>query len=248
MPQEPNNQWGQQATAQPLSDNAIQSLQGYPTGSSHPLNQGCNGDSANGVTQTATFNGTTEMAGTTAGTMKSFVIGSDYTAKCMSRFGAQDMAGNVSSYVSDEMFSVSNTSGTGGESTLDQGNRDFVGYNFDGVTGPGGSTYSSGAWNFNLMKDSAVNFLAPLGLAMVGTDGGNALAIGTALELTRLHDDVIQLALGWEGTDTRAPVTGGNWGAWSGRFTIDFYSSQQGDFAVEYVGASQSFRCALPAQ
>jgi hypothetical protein len=73
----------------------------YDTAANHlTTNGGCNTNSATGLT--CNFP-TGDCAGDNSGDIQDVVIGSVSTKNCVSRFGAQDMVGNVNQWVSDQI-------------------------------------------------------------------------------------------------------------------------------------------------
>jgi hypothetical protein len=164
-------------------------------------------------------------------------------------------------------------------SNIDSGNRDLNGFYFDGTAGhhqgPGGSadgqvlTDMWGAIDFWKLSNGVVGgsgqmqgygagyFSAPLGIPMVGSDGGNALTIGTTISASQLQNDyfyaysdattVATDSFGSEEIEWFGPlrglVVGGYWYSWfaneSGRWSMNWSSSPWGTNG--YVG----FRCAL---
>ena len=227
-----------------LSSAQIASLQ---NGTSHPTTQACNSNTHNGVASPVGFNTAAELAGNNNGSAPgSFVLGADYTAQCVSRFGAQDLVGNVWVWESDQLASCSAGTHTcqGMNSSLDPGNKDLTfieSYNFDGVTGPGGSNTTE--WNFSTVTFGATYFSAPMGLPFVNSDHSSALLIGTAITSSKLQTDHI-----WVYTDNgivaRGAFSGGAWslGSSSGRFALFLNAAPTSTFNAG------GFRCALPAQ
>ncbi|MGK5084845.1 hypothetical protein WDW37_16275 [Bdellovibrionota bacterium FG-1] len=230
-----------------MSDSAIGTLE---SGLDHPNTHACNSNNHNGVSAVGkTFNDSGyELARSAAGAQQeSFVIGSTGTGNCISRFGAQDMVGNVMQWLSDQL---SNCIGTptftcaGITSTLDTGNTDFSGFLFDGaggVTGnhgPGGvyvTDYGLGGLVFN-----ANYYSLPLGLPLVGNDGGNAPTLNSVA--TKLQSDYFALDIATAAA--RGAAAGGywGWGGLNGRFAL----------LLQYIPAqgapSIGFRCGLPAE
>ncbi|MGK5084689.1 hypothetical protein WDW37_15450, partial [Bdellovibrionota bacterium FG-1] len=151
------------------------------------------------------------------------VTGAISTKNCSSRFGAQDMVGNVNQYVSDQIDQCnagSSHSCTGITSSVDSGNRDLNGFQFDGAGGntgnhgPGGLNngqissddgWHNGtlSWLFSVgVKNSSAGvaqgfgagyFSAPMGLPMMGDDSGNALEIGVGISTAKLQGDFFGL-------------------------------------------------------
>ncbi|MGK5083936.1 hypothetical protein WDW37_11600 [Bdellovibrionota bacterium FG-1] len=241
----------------------------------------CNTKSATGLT--CDFP-TGDCAGANVGTVKQVIIGANSTKNCSSRFGAQDMVGNVDQYMSDQLDQCnagSSHSCTGITSNIDSGNRDLNGFYFDGTAGhsqgPGGSAngqlfpggdpdgFSSGtlSWLFSVgvaggtavaQGFGAGYFSAPMGLPMVGSDGGNALAIGAGISTAKLQGDSFTLfsdgtytlpdADGTSHDDTgvlRSAVVGGATftGAPAGRWNLSLAFSRLSTWP--YLG----FRCSV---
>lgn len=126
-----------------LTDTEIDTYErGNAGATTHTTLAYCNSTSHTGLTAAA-FN-TSELAGDTGDVVRSFVIGSNGTKNCVSRFGLQDMAGNVFEWASDYIIRDANTgTGTGTQSLLDTGNGyqlgfDMNGVNFDGTIAVGG--------------------------------------------------------------------------------------------------------------
>jgi len=186
-----------------------------------------------------------------------FTIGSQGTKNCVSRFGLQDMIGNVYEYVSDQLGACDSATHTcaGISSTLDEGNRDLYGFSFDGSQAPGGGASAITDWAYESFSSTSIGsnnyasmyFSAPLGLPILTSDGGNALSIGFEIETTKLHMDKIFL-----NTDTtndipvaRAVKVGGSYGSGNaaGRWASDYTREP-----VSNTSAGSGFRCALPAE
>jgi hypothetical protein len=232
-----------------LTSEAITALQ---DGFNHPLTQACNSNGRSGVTNTA-FESNAEAAGAVSGP-STFVIGSDYTAQCVSRYGIQDLVGNVWTWVSDQVSSCSTTTHTCfvGDSPLDAGNQDMTyieSYNFDGTTGPGSTTagqtgpnYTT-SWNFWTPQFGGNYFSPPLGMPFVTNDHGNALQVGSQISTTLLHTDSISVGTD-AGVVTRGIYAGGyaTWGANSGRYALSMTAAPSQ--SVNTLG----FRCVLPAE
>jgi len=219
-----------------------------------------------GASFASTFN-SNDLSGGTGGGQGIFVLGSIETSKCVSRFGLQDYVGNVEQWVSDQLASCNETAQTciGGVSNLDGGNIDFNGFEFDGVQAPGAmtggqvaGTYGyTNSWqisNVLTMLDTsnggfgAANFSVPFGMALVGTDSGNALSIiNGAFPATKLHAAMTIVNTN-SGAFTRSMAVGGAWNFQfpnNDRFTSDF---GQADTGEGNWGPYNGFRCAVPAQ
>jgi hypothetical protein len=186
----------------------------------------------------------------------SFVIGSVGTSNCVSRFGLQDAVGNVFQWTSDQLGTCSSGSHScsGITSVLDSGNTDWNGFEFNGTQGPGGGASAWNEWNFNSPPTQGgvtpLYFSAPLGLPLVGTDGGNALQIGgssaPSISAAKFHGEHFWLYTdnGNDSPVARGSLAGGLWnfGSSSGRFALYL------GFTPSSSGSAFGFRCALPAQ
>ncbi|MCB9086034.1 MAG: fibronectin type III domain-containing protein [Bdellovibrionaceae bacterium] len=223
------------------SDSAIAS---QDVGSNLASSPGCNSSNHGGVT----MNGSsefpqTDLAGDATDTIKSVVLGADLTRECVSRFGIQDLVGNVWEWTSDQLDTCNAATDicVGGTSTLDSGNRDMLNFQFDGVQGPGGVDPVND-WTFDSESYSASNMSLPLGLPLVGNDNGNAVAINTLVN--PLHGDRIWLYTNnGNGVPARGLLVGGAWydGSNSGRWASVWSDTPTGTY--NNIGA----RCALPA-
>lgn len=222
-------------------------------GSDHSTAAGtfrCNSDTRAGVTA-AVFNSTSyELSRDSAGGPDSFTIGSVGTKNCVSRFGAQDMVGNVFELISDQISCVGSYNCNGITSALDSGNTDLNNFSFNGTQGPGGGTSSLLEYTLETIPVtlgsvtySSMYFSAPLGLPLVNSDSGNALQIGTAINSTKLHGDTISLYFG-NTTETRGLYAGGSWqrGTSAGRWEAGLKNP------TNVAGNTIGFRCALPAE
>lgn len=223
---------------------------GVEAGSDHSTSAGtfrCNSDNASGITlQTFNTSGYELYRDVTYGpsTLYGFTIGSQGTKNCISRFGAQDMIGNVYEWLSDQLGTCSAASHTctGITSTLDNGNTDLNNFQFDGSQGPGGTSLTY--WTFE--SNVGQYFSTPLGLPLMNSDGGNALLIGTSINSLMLRTDRIDL---YTDSGNGSPVARGLVAG-----LVYGYGSAAGRWAVSYsnnptIGNSTiGFRCALPAE
>lgn len=214
----------------------------------------CNSDTHTGIANAA-FNGASyELSRNATGGPDSFTIGSNGTKNCVSRFGAQDLIGNVWEWTSDQLNTCNSTTHTcvGGSSTLDGGNTDMNNISFNGTQGHGGGTSNVTEWLFETVSQTigsilySTNYFSPaLGLPLASNDSGNALQVGTAITSTKLHGDRFWIYTdNGNGTPARGLVVGGSWnggsnyGRWASLFSYTPTST------YNYLG----FRCALPAE
>jgi len=131
-----------------LSDSAIDILE---TGMNLNSTSRCNSNQASGLNSSysVTFPSTLDtLPGTSSNAIRSLRTGSTSTASCVSRFGVQDLVGNVREWTSDRIFcneddecqSVDSTNNPG--SRIDINNNDFesnglgFAYAFDEQSGP----------------------------------------------------------------------------------------------------------------
>ncbi|MGK5084839.1 hypothetical protein WDW37_16245 [Bdellovibrionota bacterium FG-1] len=233
-----------------MTDSAITTLL---SGFDHPNAHVCNSNTHNGVSAVGkTFNDSGyELVRSAASGPDSFMIGSTGTANCVSRFGAQDLGGNDWMWISDQLGSCSAAthSCSGITSPFDSGNTDWNGFQFDGLGGatgnhgPGGGAVNITGWFLNIISFNATYLSLPLGLPLVGNDGGNATTISTlGAAGAKLQYDNFALYTD-NGNATRGAYVGGpvNWGA-AGRFMLYLYQPPSN------YGSTIGFRCALPAE
>jgi len=216
-------------------------------GNSLPTLHACNTSSGNGIT-TGAFN-TTDLANATGTGPAAVILGSGSTSSCLSRFGAQDLIGNVDAFTSEQIGNC-----TGGSSwscaagtSLDSGDLDLNNLVWDGVTGgPGG--VSLGTWLFNTAPAYASKFVPTLGLPLAGTSspslGGMTIGSGSGQFNPSgfLSSEVI-----FSNATSATPIAssvGGNFqgGVNDGRFSWIL------SHPISYSAYVNGFRCALPAQ
>lgn len=223
-------------------------------GTSLPSSGYCNSNSGSGLTydNLVTPANLETITGTNAGGIKSVRTGGTSTNNCVSRYGAQDLTGNVWEWSSDQLNTCSSGTHTctAVTSALDTVNTDWNGFNFSGAIGPGGGGSNVTEWDFSAMSFSATQFLAPLGLPMVAAAASSYdyLAIGSGagqFNPTLFHGNHFWLGTdNGNGTPARGAMAGGAWdgGSLSGRFTLLLLGTPA--YTLYNVGA----RCALPAE
>jgi Fibronectin type III domain len=168
----------------------------------------------------------------TGAAIRSVRTGSSATSACVSRYGAQDMVGNVWQWTSDQISCNGATcSGVPGASnSVDTTNDDFSGLVFDGNQGPTTSNYFT---NFS----GKIQF--PIGIPIAnGAFAGDGTVARTA---TQFHNDYFWIN---PAAATYGSLVGGRWlnGSGSGRFAL--YLGFGPSSTYTFVG----FRCALPAE
>jgi hypothetical protein len=190
------------------------------------------------------------LPNTTASNHRAVRGGSIATQNCVSRYGAQDMLGNIYEWSSDQLATCSSVTHTctGQTSALDPNNTDWNGFNFNGSIGPGGGGSAVTNWLFTAMSFSATRFLVPLGLPMVTAAPAifDSLAIGSGagqFDPAKFHGDAVYL-----GTDNPngTPARGVGWGGCWENADANRFSIYMGNPAV--IDDSQGARCALPAE
>lgn len=156
------------------------------------------------------------------------------TSNCKSRYGIQDMVGNVGEWGSDEFF-CSGSNCTGITSSLDSENTFFNGFAFNGVQGQnqvGSIGYQDRPFGLNY-------FNVVLGLPIISSDG-SSLSI-TGLGTPFFHNDVMNLP---SLSGTRAASFGGRWGdgEGNGRWMTSFEN------APSALNSSLGVRCSVPVK
>ena len=225
----------------------------YQNGSNLPTTGYCNSNSGNGLTYD-NLNPPANLetlSGTLASGIKSVITGSTSTKNCVSRYGIQDLVGNVWTWNSDQLNTCSSATHTcqGMTSQLDTANHDWNGFNFDGTIGPGGGG-STTEWDFSAGSYSSTQFQTVLGLPMVAaaSSAWDFLTVGNGtgqFDSAKFHGDHFWLYTdSANGTPARGSIAGGSWssGAKSGRFAV-FMSNTPASAPIA-IG----LRCALPVQ
>lgn len=176
------------------------------------------------------------------------------TSLCQSRYGIQDMVGNVWEWTADRFSCptlVGNTCEGIGYSFQDTDygtNNEMLGFKFNGVQGPGdtrsvGGTSWEDEWLFQDQTNHAKYMNFVLGIPMVGDDNGSAVLISNFLapSSNKLHGDRFWLYPG-NGNTSRSLSLGGGWGGSSnaGRWASHWALSPTD--TVYNFGA----RCGLP--
>jgi hypothetical protein len=157
--------------------------------------------------------------------------GSSATSACVSRYGAQDLVGNVWEWSSDQI-SCGGATCVGMSAvynTVDTSNRDFEGVAFDGTQGPTTSnTFTT--WG-------KIQFPVGIPIAGAGFTGDGTVSRTAA----QLHGDFFWINVG---SSTRGTYGGSSWydGTQAGRFALAV------DDAPTVTYLVLGFRCALPAE
>ena len=161
------------------------------------------------------------------------------TRDCVSRYGIQDMVGNLIEMVSDEL-NCSGLTCNGVVSSVDPDNTDMVGFSFDGLQGPGGQAVAN--WGLRHGSYGAAYFNAVLGLPLVSNASG-AVSVSDWNALNYFSNDNYVLEI--DGSKPiRNLLLGGFWaygessqyGRWLSRW----------DFEPVSWGAHMGTRCMAP--
>jgi hypothetical protein len=171
------------------------------------------------------------------------------------------MAGNVWEWSSDQLGScASHACEANGVGTIDATNTDWywnggaLPINFDGTIGPGGTSagqvgpnYTT-EWNFASQSFGATDFLAPLGLPLVGSVASSYDSQGIGTGTGQLNPNLFHGNHFWiytdNGNSARGAFAGGDWGngSESGRFSLYLYNGP----TITY-GSVGAGRCRAPA-
>jgi len=206
---------------------------------------GCNGHQANGVTQLGSFLSGDELPLSDSKTI--IIMGSVTSSNCVSRYGAQDLIGNVTTNVSDQLSGCDQTSYacSGTSSALDLGNLDMTYYNFDGSQGPGGGGVNFSNIAISALSNGITSLSLPLGLPMVGNDSGNALTIGGAVfAASKIHATQVLFLNQSALVGTRSGAYGGGYDTFDSRYSSSWAAAPSSN----PVSVGTGFRCALPAE
>jgi hypothetical protein len=163
--------------------------------------------------------------------IRSVRTGSNATNVCVSRYGAQDLVGNVWEWTSDQIQCTSPTCVGVSGGTADSSNIDFSGsVLFDGTTqSPVADTTFTAYGKIQL----------PIGVPVQNTYTADE---SVSLTAAQLHGDRFYISSA--ATGTRAAIAGGSWsnGSFSGRFALNLLNGPTG------ANRNLGFRCALPAE
>jgi hypothetical protein len=178
--------------------------------------------------------------------------GSTSTQNCLSLHKIQDLVGNVWEWSSDQLGSCAGNNCTStGPSSVHAANTDYwtastpYPIHFNNTVGPGGT--ASMEWNYIVQSFSATNFLAPLGLPLVGSIAANydSQVIGTGsgqFNPVHFHTNHFWLDPG-NGNASRGARAGGDWadGSNAGRFALVLIN------LPTFTDVSVGFRCSSPS-
>jgi len=174
----------------------------------------------------------------TAASTRSVRTGSNFTSACVSRYGAQDLVGNVWEWNSDQVdCDGTNCLGTPASSnTADSMNSDFDGVVFNNTSGPIVAPPTTSSWTFA----TTGKILFPLGLPVVSSYtpvSGDGVATFSSAQ-THGNSFYLQVV-----ASPRGALAGGAWytGSSAGRLALFL------DYAPADTGTAVGFRCSLPA-
>lgn len=184
---------------------------------------------------------------------QSFETGSKIaTIDCQSRYGIQDMVGNIYEWASDQLSCPTTEGDTciGQTSTLDAGNTDMLSFKFDGFQGPGDrsgvgdGTFTINDWVLQSAIRNGTTYYNPiLGLPLMSNTGVNIDSVSIADWITSnlFHNDNFYLSPS-NGNSVRGLLLGGSWngGTRPGRWLSLWAYSSANSYSI--VGG----RCALP--
>lgn len=158
-----------------------------------------------------------------------FRTGSTSTAACVSRFGLQDLTGNIWEWTSDQI-----NAGVGISSPLVAINTDFNGINFDDNEAVSTSNDFSNHPGINLALGISMAAAAPAGWAMEVGPGVGQFAT------SKFHGDLFSINT----AGSRGAYVGSGWnlGSSAGRFFLFL------DDAPTARSLSVGFRCSAPAE
>lgn len=177
-----------------------------------------------------------DCSGTGVG-LRSLRTGSVATSACVSRYGAQDLAGNIYEFVSDQVTCDATACvGVAKESnSADSTNGDLQGVRFDDTDGPRNTISTLGETLPGKMQ-------FPVGIPIVGANYlGDAVLTLTAAQL---HKDTFSIG---DSSAIRAGAAGGDFKLVlrSGRFTSNFRNDAINNFGGN---STLGFRCAIAAE
>lgn len=187
----------------------------------------------------------------------SFETGSKIaTIDCQSRYGIQDMVGNLWEWTSDQLSCPSNIgdSCVGQASSVDAENSDMDGVIFDGQNiaghGPGDRNYLSddtfalNNWEINGIPRNGTTYFNPvLGFPLMATDNGGSVSISSLSAVDFFQNDRFYFSP-TSANLLRGLLLGGVWnsGPSAGRWA-SFW-----DASVNQTSSALGARCALPVR
>ncbi len=189
------------------------------------------------------------LPGTNVSGVKVLRTGSTATSSCQTRFGLQDMIGNVREWAFDRIDCTGSTiqcaATTGIDAATNTWTYDLGGstYAFDGTNGPGGIAATDlTSWSVsNGVAFDAEYFYLPVGLpadsAIFGTD--SVIEIGGSLQLSDLHADYVTINATdntVKGLTFGGDTTSGNK---AGRYNLYFNTS------TDITNSTIGFRCMI---
>lgn len=235
------------------NDATITSLE---NGSDLTSSYGCNSSAGSGLTFSDDFSFPTginadTLPGSLSSPVRALITGSDSTSNCISRYGIQDLIGNVQEFHFQffNCTSAQNCVPSPTPTTSGSINIDFVIttptaiYGFDNSYGPGATTMSSVRFDQKLY--GATHIYLPMGLPTTSAGiSSEALAIGSTITDSQLHQDKIDYNTEdiFNGSGSNGVVTsGGSFqdGSGSGRYALEMVLES------ESADPSVGFRCMI---
>jgi len=226
-----------------VTDAQISALE---NGTNLPVTSGCNSNSASSIVAGAF--GTTTVSNNSGVGPLYVNMASTSTYSCVSRFGIQDLVGNILEWTSDQVGASSGAPNfiTQPAPSLDAGDLDFNNLIWDGLSGaPGGQPLSSFA--LSALAPYNAGFIVPLGqpVALTASAGLGGVELDNStngflpFKVTHVHSNVA--VLNNSASSRGGIVVGGNYllGAGSGRYMFGLQDP---------VNSTAGFRCVLPAE
>lgn len=230
------------------SDTVINSIE---SGSSNTADGYCASTASNGLTydNNVTPAQLETLPNTLSSAQRTVRTGSTTTQHCVSRYGIQDLIGNMWEFTSDQLGSCNTVTNScvGITSTLDSSNSDLAGFLFDGTQGPGGGSTVLNYWDLSTGQFNTTNFIVPIGIPVVtgASSTLDYLTIGTGsgqFNSNAFHGDFFWFSSN-NAYPTRALSSGGYEfnGNGVGRFALRF------DYSPTTVTWAFGFRCDVNA-
>ncbi len=248
-----------------LTDTNINS---FESGSALNSSSKCNTYDANGISfvdsevPTSSFADTLPALASATSLSRALRTGSDTTAACISRFGMQDLIGNMAEWISEDIACAADDSCT---TTFNGNGVSGHDYNFDGTDlGPCADSATTddvcdgtlSSWTIANALNDATKFFTSMGLPADAETGAgfSALTIGTGtgeFSQTKLHSDtiIINADLINAGSGTGEMSVGGSYatgGNAAGRFHLEAVEDGGTLNVREDIGFRCSFEVTYP--
>ncbi len=161
------------------------------------------------------------------------------TIDCQSRYGIQDMVGNLLEWGPDELSCTTSLPYicTGRVSSVDPESDEMNLFAFNGSQGPGGGTLYENNWTLSSGTNNTTHFNVVLGLPLVSNDGGGSISLNSI----DLFSDWYQLH-----ADPRAERSVLMGGYWDGNYINGrWYTNWTRDISNATFTNHYGFRCGL---